>query len=829
MQLKMNACILIVCLFQVSLGACPVGEKLDDGGRCAKTCPEGTYVNTTNGCSECPSGYFMNQTEHTRTECNKCRWINPHHEANSIVLQNCTARSDLIFRCRGNYYIETVHSDVSEVTCSECIICSSWNLSEILPCNGVDDALCCGGEDMVAHTDAQGRRTCVQGTTTTAGTPSTISAAVRVRPVTESGFQITPEGPVLIVKANTGQEIVCNIRTSDTSTNVKWFPESILGTTRLEKVEVDVDNKYLFQTTIIFTNFEAQHKGNYTCKLTGDNFAESLSIFLDFISETKSEALFSFGNKTAELSCFIDHKYSSVVWLQNTTLISELKDKDRFVAQNSTLIINNPEHADGNKYIARFTLDVAPQNKPEIYDCEVKYFASPLVKDIEKSKNLIQHENLELQCQVLGYPPAAVTWYKDNDPLNATGSDRVLLFPLKGYKNAHLKIKNVDFNDAGDYKCEASSDHFNDSSAKVETVRVKESGFQITPKGPELIVKANNRQELVCNIRTSDTSTKVKWLPESIVSTIRLEKTEVDVDNKYLFQSTIIFTNFEAQHEGNYTCELSGDNFAESLTIFLDFITETKSEPLFGFGNKTAELSCTIDHKYSSVVWLQNTTLISELKDKDRFVAQNTTLIINNPERTDGNKYIARFTLDVAPHNKPETYDCEVEFFASPLVKDFEKSKNLIQEDNLELQCQVLGYPPAVVTWYKDNEPLNATGSDRVLLFPLKGYKNAHLKIKNVDFNDAGDYKCEAFSDHFNDSSAKEVTVRVKDKLAALWPFLGIVGEVVVLCTIIFIYEKRRNKQAEQEENNAQEADEGTPDKKDGLRHRNTVSNNTTA
>jgi len=36
--------------------------------------------------------------------------------------------------------------------------------------------------------------------------------------------------------------------------------------------------------------------------------------------------------------------------------------------------------------------------------------------------------------------------------------------------------------------------------------------------------------------------------------------------------------------------------------------------------------------------------------------------------------------------------------------------------------------------------------------------------------------------------------VRSVDKLAALWPFLGIVGEVVILCAIIFIYEKRRNK-----------------------------------
>jgi len=49
--------------------------------------------------------------------------------------------------------------------------------------------------------------------------------------------------------------------------------------------------------------------------------------------------------------------------------------------------------------------------------------------------------------------------------------------------------------------------------------------------------------------------------------------------------------------------------------------------------------------------------------------------------------------------------------------------------------------------------------------------------------------------------------VRVKDKLGPLWPFLGICGEVVILCTIILIYEKRRNKQ-ELEESDT----DGSPD-----------------
>lgn len=40
----------------------------------------------------------------------------------------------------------------------------------------------------------------------------------------------------------------------------------------------------------------------------------------------------------------------------------------------------------------------------------------------------------------------------------------------------------------------------------------------------------------------------------------------------------------------------------------------------------------------------------------------------------------------------------------------------------------------------------------------------------------------------------------VLDKLAAVWPFLGICAEVAILCSIIFIFEKRRNRRMEEEE-----------------------------
>lgn len=47
---------------------------------------------------------------------------------------------------------------------------------------------------------------------------------------------------------------------------------------------------------------------------------------------------------------------------------------------------------------------------------------------------------------------------------------------------------------------------------------------------------------------------------------------------------------------------------------------------------------------------------------------------------------------------------------------------------------------------------------------------------------------------HFHQTEHILPIISFTDKLAALWPFLGIVCEVLILCIIIFVYEKRRVK-----------------------------------
>lgn len=56
--------------------------------------------------------------------------------------------------------------------------------------------------------------------------------------------------------------------------------------------------------------------------------------------------------------------------------------------------------------------------------------------------------------------------------------------------------------------------------------------------------------------------------------------------------------------------------------------------------------------------------------------------------------------------------------------------------------------------------------------------------------SDVGDYVCSGMNEI--GTAMDKIHLRVRSRWAALWPFLGIVAEVIILVTIIFIYEKRR-------------------------------------
>lgn len=122
---------------------------------------------------------------------------------------------------------------------------------------------------------------------------------------------------------------------------------------------------------------------------------------------------------------------------------------------------------------------------------------------------------------------------------------------------------------------------------------------------------------------------------------------------------------------------------------------------------------------------------------------------------------------------------------------------------NAKLRCQLLfGTDAPAWSWTKDLNETSLSNDDSYQID--SNATETTLTIKNVNDAHKGEYQCVLTNKHGKHS--ENINLRVKSALAALWPFLGIVAEVVVLCIIILSYETRCGKKKNTEEDENEQA-----------------------
>ncbi|XP_057175996.1 neural cell adhesion molecule L1.2 isoform X1 [Triplophysa rosa] len=342
--------------------------------------------------------------------------------------------------------------------------------------------------------------------------------------------------------------------------------------------------------------------------------------------------------QTLELECIVQGLPSpKIQWIRIDGALSESRSsKDSF---DRILRFKNINESDSGEY--QCTATNVQGIATHTYSITVE--AAPYWIKEPKSQLYAPGETVKLECMADGIPSPAVTWSINGNPLSDIDPD-----PRRTVKHGTLTMKNVERSDTAVYQCNAANKH---GTILINAyVYVIELPPQIlTEDGLMYSVAEGQKIELACETFGSPWPS-VTWEGESWGSLIA---------NPRMIQisdGSLQINNASLNDSGQYTCTVKNDKI--TITAELDVLNKTVIvKPPIALRiqlGKPATLTCEyqVDSRQDTpqVQWRKNNQKLSESVDSDKYMMDESTLIIPEVEEEDEGIYTCEIitTLDVA-------------------------------------------------------------------------------------------------------------------------------------------------------------------------------------
>lgn len=182
----------------------------------------------------------------------------------------------------------------------------------------------------------------------------------------------------------------------------------------------------------------------------------------------------------------------------------------------------------------------------------------------------------------------------------------------------------------------------------------------------------------------------------------------------------------------------------------------------------------------------RNVNQIPELQHRYEVIDAEHKFVIERTVEEDAGQYAC--TLPGAANMLPVAQFRVIANVAARLARNTQ----LIEGESLWLVCRVAGTEPTVAWILPDNRTLT-NSTDRIILEHENNVPNSALYIAQVVSEDRGEYTCRAenlaTANGHNPGFASGM-VRIREKLAPLYPVAGILVELFVLFVVLYTYEK---------------------------------------